>query len=143
MRRFRFRLAPVLRVRRHEEERARAALTTATLALRRAQDELAERSAAYATSTPAPPPGPASAVQRAHDRRGSLAAAVLQQQLVVAQAQDAVDEARTAWRAAAARVGALERLEERHRAEHRAALLAAQDAAPDEVVVSARARSAW
>ena len=57
------------------------------------------------------------------------------------EAQHEVEAARAVWTAAAARVGALERLDERQRAEHTARALREDELIVDDLVVSRHAGS--
>lgn len=136
MKRYSFRLAPVLRVRRSEEDAARGALLAATAAVTAQERLLAERQEAYAAAMAPKAAASASDFRADQLRRQAYGAAVLEQSQRVEQARAAQDSARGAWSAAAARVGALERLEERAREEHRVAELREDDLIADELVVS-------
>lgn len=120
MRRYRFRLAPVLRVRRIEEDRAAGELALAQLDERRAEEELAARRTAYSvlpvrdTGTEGVATFTASRF-RYETAAAGIAAAEAHRSLVEA----AAAERRAAYLAAAARRTALERLDERKREEHR------------------------
>lgn len=123
MKRYQFRLAAVLRIRRAEQEQARAALAEANtrltmLLLARDREaarfsELARRSDALDMTA---------LLAERHDAeiaRQRLAAAEHE----VAEAAGAAAMAQVAWLGAHQRVVALERLEERRRAEHAAEVL--------------------
>jgi flagellar FliJ protein len=138
-----FRLASVLRVRRVQEEVARADVALSNREVGRAWTDV-ERRAAYlearrgefATGTSAAFIGSLTAgIARAQDLSAARAAHQLAQ-------QTAADRA-AAWSETAQRVKALESLEERHKAEVRAADEAAAQRASDDrsgAVVAARLR---
>lgn len=136
MRRYRFRLQPVLGVRRTEQDQARGGVMSAHTAMNAQERVLAGCVEAYSAALTAQ--GPRSAadflVETAH--RTALADAVLQQRRRLSQAQLAVEQARDVLTAAAARVGALERLDERQRAEHTAHALREEDLIVDDLVVA-------
>ena len=141
MKRYRFRLEPVLRVRRMQEETARGQLAAATAAVTAQQHLLAERTDAYDNSVIA------TETQRCADflfeqsRRSTLAVAVLQQRARVREAQEQATRARAAWSEAASHVSALERLDERQRREHQSQTQKEDELTADELVVSRHARS--
>ena len=136
MKRYRFRLQSVLRVRRLQEDVARTALANATAAVTAAEgDVMRARAWLESLCTQAPPHGPAA--WEAH-RRVQLAAAdelaargaELDQALAERRArQAALAEART-------RVRALERLDERRRAEHAAEAARQDERVADDLVTS-------
>jgi flagellar export protein FliJ len=138
-----FRLASVLRVRRVQEEVARADVALSNREVGRAWTDV-ERRAAYlearrgefATGTSAAFIGSLTAgIARAQDLSAARAAHQL--------AQQAAADRAAAWSETAQRVKALESLEERHRAEVRAADEAAAQRASDDrsgAVVAARLR---
>ncbi len=140
MRRYVFRLASVLRVRRSEQDVALAAVLRAQAAAAEQSALLAERDLAYARALV--PQGSRSRADFVHEQahRAALAQAVLDQRQRLQEAEDVIEAARAVWSAAAARVGALERLDERQRAEHHAHALREDDMAVDDLVVS-RVRS--
>ena len=140
MKRYRFRLEPVLRVRRNEEDAARGALLAATATVAAQERLLEERTAAYARALA--PTGSSSVpdFQRSQQRREALGAAVVDQRRRLEQAVQDRETARLAWSEAAARVGALERLDERARAEHRLAEQREDDLVTDELVVARHGR---
>ena len=138
MRRYRFRLEPVLRVRRQEQDAARGAVLAATALTGAEAEALAERDRAYAAGT-----GRSRARARAADfvhvqqHRAALGRAVLDQRRRLQRgARRGLAQARTGWTAAAARVGALERLDERQRAEHTARAAKEEEMVVDDLVVS-------
>lgn len=136
MRRYRFRLEPVLRVRRSEEERARAEVLAAQREAAAQADVLRACDAAYAQSRDDRGPRPAADFRLQQAHRSALASAVLEQRRRVATADDAVARARESLAAAAQRVGALERLDERQRAEHAARALREEELTVDDLVVA-------
>jgi flagellar protein FliJ len=136
MRRYRFRLEPVLRVRRQEEDVARGAVLAATALAGAEAEALAERDRAYANGTAAPGPRSAADFVHVQHHRAALGQAVLEQRRRLQAAEVQLAQARTGWTAAAARVGALERLDERQRAEHDVRALREEEMVVDDLVVS-------
>ena len=141
MRRYRFRLEPVLRVRRQEQDAARGAVLAAT-ALRHSEAQaLVERDAAYTSALAAPGRRSAADFVRVQQHRAALGRAVLDQRTRVHEAEARLEQARAGWTAAATRVGALERLDERQRAEHTARAAKEEEMVVDDLVVSRSAVS--
>jgi flagellar export protein FliJ len=140
VKRYRFRLEPVLHVRRSEQDAARGALLAATAEVGAQQHELEQRQAAYAVRVQRPLAATAPDFRLEQSRRQALGQAVLAQQVRLAQAREQQELARESWVAAAARVGALERLDERQRAAHRVAELKEDDLLTDELVVGRHGR---
>jgi flagellar FliJ protein len=136
MRRYRFRLEPVLRVRRQEEDAARAAVLAATALAGAESEALAQRDSAYADGMTASEIRSAADFIYMQEHRAALGRAVLEQRRRLQEAQVRLAQARTGWTAAAARVGALERLDERSRAEHTARALREEEMVVDDLVVS-------
>ena len=136
MKRYRFRLDPVLRVRRTEEDVARAAVLAAQTVVAAELEQLARREAAYAQVHNASGPRSAAEFLYEHAHAKALAAALLDQREQVEQAEQRAEGARTTWTAAAARVGALERLDERQRAEHAVRSLREEELTVDDLVVA-------
>ena len=136
MKRYRFRLDPVLRVRRSEQDAARAAVLAAQAVVATELEHLARRDAAYAHGTSAS--GPRSAAEFLYEQAhaGALAAALLEQRRQVELAEQCARGARTAWTAAAARVTALERLDEHQRAEHTVRAQREEELIVDDLVVA-------
>jgi flagellar export protein FliJ len=136
MRRFQFRLATVLRVRRVEEERVRGALALANAARRRAETELSHAEERLA-ATPEPAGVVSLAAYRAWRATGELRAEgwhVASER--VSRAAEVAEERRQAWAKAAVRVAALERLEERRRDAWRQELSRAEVREVDDLVTS-------
>jgi flagellar export protein FliJ len=129
VKRYRFRLESVLKVRRIEEDRARGALALANADARRAADEVAARDARYGSLPAAAPTLSTSAFLSDRWRRSTSAEAVLYGMEREREAQTVVTERRAEWSAAAGRVSALERLDSRRREEH------ALDVAREEAIV--------
>lgn len=136
MRRYRFRLESVLRLRRAEESRARDVLAAANAELRqalRARDAEARRYAALPRSL-----GEMTLEQYLGEAAAAaLAAATLAQaRRVVSVAAARVAEAQLAWSSAAQRLAVLERLDERRRVEHAVEAQREEAAALDDLVTS-------
>lgn len=140
MKRYRFRLEPVLRVRRVQEETARAEFLAATAAAVAQEQQLAARTEAYENcSMPSEVLSSADFLYE-QSRRSAFAAALLEQRDRVRAAQEDVARARWAWSETASRVGALERLDERQRHEHRLQAQKEDDLNTDELVVARHGR---
>ena len=138
-----FRLAAVLRVRRVQEEQARAAVGAATAAAARAEEEARTRAARVA-SRGAPVPGPAAAFLVEVATRLRLAADAAEAHRAAGESADAVPAALAGWSAADARCRPLERLAETHAAGVRAGRQHAEQVALDDLAGAAwqRARTA-
>lgn len=119
MKRYQFRLATVMRVRRIEEEAARAHMLEAQAAAGRAR-AVRDEAAAHCRDLPVNL-GPSSADEFRKERQVlELAAAALSvRQTALRVAEIEAERVRGEWSAAAARVAVLERLDERRREEHR------------------------
>ncbi|HEX4776256.1 MAG TPA: flagellar export protein FliJ [Acidimicrobiia bacterium] len=136
MKRYRFRLDSVLRVRRIQEERARAELLSANQAVAAAQTHLQQRIAhleelpksAKVASTPA--------FLANQARLASIASSISMARAAREVAAHAADEKRVAWQVTAQRVEGLERLDERDRDEHALETQRAADQEVDDLVVS-------
>lgn len=133
MKRYRFRLEPVLRVRRIEEERAVAEFAEAQRAEQRAQHLQISRFEHY-NSIPEPV-GILSADAFLADRAvlERAAAGVVAAAGVHRLASIELEERREGWATAAGRVTSLENLEERHRGEHLLEVNRAETAELDEL----------
>jgi flagellar protein FliJ len=140
MKKFRFRLDQVLHVRRVQEDRARAELLTANRDAHLASVRVDERLHDYAGR--GLPLGPQSfaAFERAVFLLDAGAAGVEVARATHRDAQSVVEERRIDWTAARRKVAALERLEERRRAEHAVEVQRAEDTLVDDLVVARFAR---
>lgn len=141
MRRYRFRLEPVLRVRRIEEDRAVGELASARRVAAEAEALVAERRARCASR---PVLAGAVAVDALLADR-FLADAAVASLVAASEARRAADERvedrRVEWAEAAARTSALQRLDERRRAEHDAEEARQEALAVDDLVTSRHGRS--
>jgi flagellar export protein FliJ len=142
LKRFRFRLEQVLRVRRLQEDIARGALMHASREARTAADAVNARVAEYTTA--ARPGGTQSydTFNRMQSRLDNAAGAITIARAGYRQALDVVQDRRAEWAAARQRVAALERLEERRREEHAVEARRAEDRLVDDLVVARHARGA-
>ena len=142
MKKFKFRLAQVMRVREVQEDRARAELLGANRAAHEAAVRVETRLGEYASRSL--PDGAISheEFERALFLLDSAAGAVDVARADHLTALDVVDERREEWAAARRRVAALERLEERRRAEHAIEVQRAEDQLVDDLVVARHARGA-
>ena len=140
MKRYRFRLDPVLTVRRSEQDAARGALLAATATVAARERELEARTAEYAYRVQRPLAATVPEFRLEQTRRQALGQAVLDARIQLLVAREEQAAARAAWTAAAGRVGALERLDERQRLEHRVAELKEDDLLTDELVVARHGR---
>jgi flagellar FliJ protein len=140
LKRFRFRLEQVLRVRRLQEDIARGALMHANLQARQAADVVNARVEEYTTA--ARPSGAQSydTFNQMQSRLDNAAGAITIARAEYQQALGVVDERRAEWAAARQRVAALERLEERRRDEHAIEVRRAEDRMVDDLVVARHAR---
>jgi flagellar protein FliJ len=136
VKRYAFRLQKVLEVRRSEQDRAQAAVLAASVRAGAEAAALADRDRAYAERLCASVPTGAAEFLYEQEHRAALGHAVLEQRGRLLEAQHEVEAARAVWTAAAARVGALERLDERSRAEHSARALREDELIVDDLVVS-------
>jgi flagellar export protein FliJ len=136
MKRFRFRLDQVLHVRRVQEDQARFKLLTANRDAHLAAAQVEERLADYAGR--AMPTGPQTyeAFERAVFMLDSGAAAVGTARVTHREALEVVETRRIDWTDARRRVAALERLEERRRAEHAIEVQRSEDQLVDDLVVA-------
>lgn len=138
MKKYRFQLDAVLRVRRIEEERARGDLLAANRALAGAEAELERRLDHYRTVSL---PGGALSHDRylaARNRQDQAAAGVVAAGTARLAAEAERDRLRDIWSAAASRVRALERLDERRRDEHAAEVLREEVVVLDEIASATR-----
>jgi flagellar protein FliJ len=141
MKKFTFRLGSVLRVRRIQEEQAKARLLTANAAAREAERTVDARLARYYDMQR--PVGVQVEPQFARTWFNLDTAAdavdVAREQRIAALA--VVAERRAEWTDASMRVAALERLEDRQRAEHAVEVQRDNDRLTDDLVVSRYARN--
>jgi flagellar biosynthesis chaperone FliJ len=136
LKRFRFRLAQVQRVRELQEDQARAALLTAH---RRAHDAATQVDASLAEyARRSFPPGPLSNDQfeRSLFLLDTAAGMVGVARAAHSDALATVEIHREEWTAARRRVAVLERLEERRRAEHELDARRAEDRLTDDLVIA-------
>jgi flagellar protein FliJ len=140
VRRYRFRLEQALRVRRVQEDLAKAALSEAQRRLAAVERALAERLDRY-RATPGPGGAlPSTAFLEGRARHRLAAATVLAAGVERQLALETVAGARDAWRAAAMKVQALERLDRRRREEHGIELARHEELAVDDLVTGMAAR---
>ncbi len=138
MRRFRFRLAPLLRLRSQLERQARRELATATTALQEVDRQLHAAAAGRREFADlAAKGGPEG--QLARGLADSLAGRELRLLAQQRRAMAEFDKARTAYVARARDLGTLKKLEERKREDWRAATSAAEQAEIDELAQLLRA----
>jgi flagellar FliJ protein len=140
MRRYRFRLDPVLRVRRIEQDSAQAAMAAAGHELAVADEALHRSVDRYRTLSAADGPQPAAAWLVARDCGGRSAATVVAAGTARELAAGQVAERRDALRDARVRVAALERLDERRRGEHAHEAQREDEARIDELVTGRHGR---
>jgi flagellar export protein FliJ len=142
LKRLRFRLEQVLRVRRLQEDIARGALLHANREARTAADGVNARVAEY---TGAARPGGAQSYDtfnRMQSRLDNAAGAITIARAEYGRALVVVEERRSEWSEARMRVAALERLEDRRRAEHAMEARRTEDRLVDDLVVARHARGA-
>lgn len=136
MKRYRFRLEAVLRARRALEDQARQELARANGKLRLAQAHAEDEQRRY-QDMPAPA-GVVTMVQDRQDRvwRELAAGSLLQARRASEDLAVAAAVRQAAWREAAQRVAALERLDDRRRAEHAQHMARAEVAEVDDLVTA-------
>lgn len=142
MKKFRFRLEQVLRVRRLQEDMARAELMHAHREARAAADLVNGRIAEY---TGAPRPDgeqPLDEFNRVQFHLDTAARAITVARASYRRALEVVDDRRSNWAAARQRVAALERLEARRREEYAVEARRADDRLVDDLVVARHSRGA-
>jgi flagellar export protein FliJ len=142
VKRYAFRLEPVLRVRRIEEERAILELATATRALADAEATLERRLDRYGAVPVPVGPVPVDHLLRMRARLDGVAASVVHAGTQRLRAEAVVDVRRQSWSDAATRVAALERLDERRRAEHAHETQRQELVEVDDMVVARAGRAA-
>jgi flagellar protein FliJ len=140
LKRFRFRLEQVLRVRRLQEDIARGALMTAHHAAREAADVVNARIEDYAAASRPSGAQTYDEFNLIQFRLDNAAGAIAVARGAYNQAVEIVDVRRAEWTAARQRVAALERLEARRRDEHAVEVRRAEDRLVDDLVVARHAR---
>jgi flagellar FliJ protein len=140
MKRYSFRLDPVLRVRRIEEDQRILELANAQRALADAEAMLQRRLDRY-SDVPVPAgPVPVDQLLRMRSRQDGVAAAVVAAGANRLRAEATVDLRRQEWSDAAMRVSALERLDDRRRAEHQQEAQRQELVTVDDMVVARAGR---
>lgn len=139
MRGYRFRLESVLRVRRVQEERAKAELAMARLAEIEARGRTSRRRAALERALDLGlPNGPSRSWMAEHERHERLASAVTASQLAEIHAADLSLMRLRDWEQAATDLHTLEKLDDRSREQWRAEQLAEEQKALDELANARR-----
>ena len=135
MKRYRFRLETVLRVRQLQADAAKGGVARANAEVIRRDRQLAERTEEYGPFgvVPAAAPTDLFLIEAAH--RNRRAEAVMDANRELQSAHGVLAERRDEWQAAERRVDALERLDDRRRAEHGVASNRAEATEMDDVVV--------
>ena len=141
MKRYAFRLESVLRVRRVEEDRAVAALAAARRQLEAAERTLQSTLDRYSVVPSASGALPLADLLRSRAHQELVAASVVHAGTERLRAEAVVETQRAAWSAAAQRVAALERLDERRRAEHALEAQRQETIEVDDMVVARAGRS--
>lgn len=141
MKRYRFALEPVLRVRRIQEEVARAGFVAANHGLAGAELLLEGSLERYATIPQQPGPRPAATWLVDRGGLDRTAASVLAAGTAREVARLRVEDERRALQAARMRVTGLDRLEGRHREEHAVAVRRDEDAEADEQIMARHGRT--
>lgn len=141
MKRYEFRMAKVLRVRRLQEDAARAGVAVARSAEREAETAVAASQEHYRGLAADVANASAMDFLSQRDQVAFRATGVRLAEGRLSTATDATAQAVAGWRVTHQRVEALERLDERRREDHGVELRRFEDAAVDEIVVS-RARAA-
>lgn len=118
MKRYRFRLDQVLRVRRLQEDQARAEVVSARSEADRTTDDLSHRLADYHQRQLRDAPVSARHFQGDRDHEHRMANAVTAARLAEANALMVLDSRLSDWTAASRRVDALEHLDDVRRREH-------------------------
>jgi len=139
VKRFRFRLAQVLRVRRVQEDMARAELLAANRLAHEAATEVDARLAEYHRRSMSGGVQSYDEFERDLFLLDTAAAAVDTARVWHRDALEVVDARRVDWTAARRKVAALERLEERRRLEHEFEMRRAEDRLVDDLVVARHA----
>lgn len=142
MKRYRFRLDPVLRVRRVEQDAAQAGMAAAQRDLTEAEEALVRSVARYQQVAAPPPAQAATAWLASRGRVGLVAATVVAAGTGRETAAMQAADRRAALQEARQRVSALERLDERRREEHALAARRDEDAQIDDLVTGRHGRVA-
>jgi flagellar protein FliJ len=142
VKRYRFRLDTVLRVRQVEEDRARGELALANRALAEADAVLEHRIDHYGNVAHPAQALPVAVFLASRDQQEWAAKAVVVAGTARIAADGVVATRRQDWSAAATRVAALERLDERRRDEHRLEAQRQEGLEVDDIVVARARRSA-
>ena len=142
MKRYEFRMAKVLRVRRLQEDAARAAVAAARAAENAAIETLEASKAHYAALPAGETAAPTSDFLSLRARGEWRGQAVVQADGRRQMAADGTSFALDGWQLANRRVTALERLDERRRDEYGVLVRRDEDATVDEIVTSRARRTA-
>lgn len=134
MKRYQFRLAHVERVRKIQEEQARAELLAARQRLMQAGADLNRQAEAYVERRSKSAAAGTSQFRSHRDRDEMLATAVMAARAAEANALILVDQRLDSWTEAARAVSALERLDERQRERHQIEVDRAEQAELDDLV---------
>ncbi|MCU1374703.1 MAG: hypothetical protein JWO68_1989 [Actinomycetia bacterium] len=138
MKKYRFRLEAVLRVRRIEEDRAKGDLLLANRAVADAEAELDRRLDHYRTVTGTEGVVSQEAYLVGRARQDAAAASVVAAGAARLAAEAEADRMRAIWAGCAMRVRALERLDERRRDEHAGEVLRDEVIVLDEIASATR-----
>lgn len=138
MKRYSFRLADVLRVRRLQEDMARSGVLSARRAEDAAAQLTAQRESHYAGLATSGHHQSAAAFLAWRAQAGHRADAVVMARNDRREAGAATASAVDGWRTAHGRVEMLERLDERRREEHHVEVRRDEDATADELIVARR-----
>jgi flagellar export protein FliJ len=136
LKKFKFRLESVQKVRQLEEERARMRLMEANAEARETAARVEARLHAYVSSPRPDQPLSREAFEHERFKLEALATAVESARIAHREALDVVDVRRVEWLEAKQRVSALEKLEARRREEHAIDLRRAEDRLIDDLVVA-------
>lgn len=136
MRRYRFRLEQVLRVRRLQEEQARGELADARRRLDGSSARLRQALEAYQARMDERLQAPTGEALVERDRRAALARGVTAARVAEANALLTFRTSLDQWQEAARRVQGLERLDERHRSEHEIELDRAEQVVVDDLAAA-------
>lgn len=141
MKHYQFRAAKVLRIRRLQDDIARAAVADARRQEAAAQAGVDASQQRYAELTVVAPAQSPAAFLMAREQAGHRASAVVLARQRRQSATEATATALDSWHDAHRRVQGLERLEERGRADHHIEVRRDEDAQVDEIVIARARRS--